>query len=141
MRDAVIVDLDGTLCDVTGIVHFVESEPPDFDAFHAAAIDCPVNGDVRAAVDQARDEGLAILIVTSRMARWRDYTIMWLDKHDIAFDALYTRIENDRRKDHVVKEDILVEIKKAGFRPVRAWEDSSAVTAMWRDNGIDVTEV
>lgn len=141
MRDAVIVDLDGTLCDVTDIAHFVESEPRDFDAFHAAAIDCPVNNQVRAEVDEARDDGLAILIVTSRMARWRDYTIMWLDKNGIAYDALYTRIENDRRKDHVVKADILREIEKAGFRPLRAWEDSPAVTAMWRENGIDVTEV
>lgn len=141
MTDAVIFDMDGTLCDVSSIEHFVEGENRNVDAFHGAAIDCPPHLHVVEAVTQAREAGNAIVIVTARSAKWRDYTIMWLDKYDIGFDHLYMRIEADFRPDYVVKADILKAIKKDGFEPTRAWDDNPKVIALWRENGIDVTEV
>lgn len=141
MRDAVIFDMDGTLCDVAGILHFVEGKNRNFDAFHGAAIDCPPHMHVVEAVARAREAGNAIVIVTARSAKWRDYTIMWLDKYDIVFDRLYMRIEADFRHDHLVKADILKAIRKDGFEPVHAWDDTPEVIALWRENGIEVTEV
>lgn len=140
MRDAVIFDMDGTLCDVSSIIHHVQGEERNFDAFHGAAIDCPPNAEVVAGVEQARTDGYAIVIVTARSAKWRDYTIKWLDLHEIGYDALYMRIEADFRPDHEVKADILANIRK-DFVPVHAWDDSPTIIALWRDNGIDVTEV
>ena len=141
MRDTVIFDMDGTLCDVSAIRHLVEGEDRDFDAFHGAAIDCPPHPHVVEAVAKAREAGNAIVIVTARSAKWRDYTIMWLDNHDIGFDHLYMRIEADFRPDYVIKADILKAIKKDGFEPIHAWDDNPKVIALWRENGIDVTEV
>lgn len=141
MRDAVIFDLDGTLCDVSAIRYLVEGEDRDFDAFHGAAIDCPPHPHVVEAVAQARDAGNAIVIVTARSAKWRDYTIMWLDNNDIGFDHLYMRIEADFRPDYVIKADILKAIKKDDFEPIHAWDDNPKVIALWRENGIAVTEV
>jgi hypothetical protein len=40
-QSAVIVDLDGTLCDVSTILHFVEGDEKDFPAFHTASAECP----------------------------------------------------------------------------------------------------
>lgn len=141
MRNAVIFDMDGTLCDVSAIHHFVEGDEKDFDAFHGGAIDCPPHPHVVEAVAAAREASNAILIVTSRSAKWRDYTIMWLDKHKIAFDRLYMRIEADFRHDYLIKADILKAIRKDGFEPIHAWDDSPKVIALWRENGIEVTEV
>jgi hypothetical protein len=141
MRDAVIFDMDGTLCDVSAILHFVKGEDRDYDAFHGAAIDCPPHMYVVEAVARAREGGNAIVIVTARSSKWRDYTIMWLDKYDVAFDRLYMRIEADFRHDYLVKADILKAIRKDGFAPIHAWDDSPKVIALWRENGIDVTEV
>lgn len=141
MRPAVIFDMDGTLCDVSAIRHHVEGTDKDFDAFHAAAMDCPANAEVVAGLRAAQSDGNAILIVTSRSAKWRDYTIKWLDQRDIAFDALYTRIEADFRPDDVVKADILKAIVADGFQPVHAWDDSPDIIALWRDHGIKVTPV
>ena len=141
MRDAVIFDMDGTLCDVAAIRYFVEGEDRNFDAFHGAAIDCPAHPHVVEAVTEAREASNAIVVVTARSSKWRDYTIMWLDKYDISFDHLYMRIEADFRHDYVVKADILKAIKKDGFNPVHAWDDSPKVIALWRENGISVTEV
>jgi len=141
MRDAVIFDMDGTLCDVSGIHHFIEGEERDFDAFHGAAIDCPPHPHVVEAVATARESGKAVLVVTSRPSKWRDYTIMWLDRHEIAYDRLYMRFEADFRNDYVIKADILKAITKDGFEPSHAWDDSPKVIALWLENGIEVTEV
>lgn len=141
MRDAVIFDMDGTLCDVSAVLHLLDGDSRDFDAFHGAAIDCPPHLHVVEAVAKAREAGNAIVIVTARSAKWRDYTIMWLDKHAIAFDRLYMRIEADFRHDYLVKADILKAITKDGFNPVHAWDDKPKVIALWRENGIEVTEV
>lgn len=141
MRDAVIFDMDGTLCDVREVLHFVEGDDRDFDAFHGAAIDCPPNPEVVEGVRRAREAGKAIVIVTARSSKWRDYTIKWLDMHEIPYDALYMRIEADFRHDYLVKTDILKSIRKDGFEPSHAWDDAPKVIALWRDNGIDVTEV
>lgn len=43
VRKAVLVDVDGTLCDVSGIRHYVQSVPKtrNFDKFHRASALCP----------------------------------------------------------------------------------------------------
>ena len=151
MRDAVIFDMDGTLCDVSSVRHFIERESiegasiegdkRDFDAFHAGAIDCPPHAHVVDAVAEAREAGKAVVVVTARPSKWRDYTIMWLDKHQIAYDRLYMRFEADFRHDYLIKADILKSIRKDGFEPTHAWDDSPKVIELWRENGIEVTEV
>lgn len=141
MRDAVIFDMDGTLCDVSSVRHLVDGDVKDFDAFHAASMDCPPHAAVADAARQARVDGRAVLVVTSRSAKWRDYTIKWLDRHDIGYDAVYLRIEADFRADDVVKADILKTIVNDGFHPVHAWDDSPDIIELWRANGIDVTVV
>ncbi|MFV8051350.1 MULTISPECIES: hypothetical protein [Mycobacteriaceae] len=52
MTDAVIVDVDGTLCDVSSVRHFVAARPKDFDAFHSAAETCPPHTHV---LDEVRE--------------------------------------------------------------------------------------
>ncbi|MEO6470191.1 MAG: HAD family acid phosphatase [Aeromicrobium sp.] len=141
MTDAVIFDLDGTLCDVSTTRHFVEGDERDFEAFHSASMECPPHDEVVRAAAAERDTGRAILIVTARSSKWRDYTIKWLDQHGIAYDRLYMRIEADFRADYVIKKDILENIKADGFEPIHAWDDKPKVIALWRENGIAVTEV
>lgn len=41
-KTAVIVDMDGTLCDVSTVVH-LQAEPDGFTAFHHACAQCPPN--------------------------------------------------------------------------------------------------
>ena len=141
MTDAVIFDMDGTLCDTSTTVHFVQGEDRNFDAFHAASMECPPHQHVVDGLRKAQADGLAVIIVTARTSKWRDYTIKWLDGLDISYDALYMRIEADFRPDYVIKKDILKQILADGFTPVHAWDDSDKVIALWRENGIEVTEV
>ena len=107
MTDAVIADLDGTLCDVAGILHHLEGDERDFAAFHAASADCPPRAEVADAVRAAHDAGKAVLVVTSREFIWRDLTLDWLVGNEIPHDGLAMRIVGDYRADDVVKAEML----------------------------------
>lgn len=137
MRDAVIFDMDGTLCDTTGILHHLEGDDRDFAAFHAASADCPPHQDVVDAAHAQQELGRAVLVVTSREFIWRDLTLDWLVKHDVPCDGLYMRIVGDYRKDVVIKTEILKQITDDGFTVLEAWDDKAAIVELWRSNGIE----
>ncbi|KQX75346.1 hypothetical protein [Aeromicrobium sp. Root472D3] len=141
MRDAVIFDLDGTLCDTRQIVHLIEGDDKDFAAFHAASADCPPHDDVVTAAREQAALGRAVIVVTSREFVWRDLSLDWLVAHDVPHDALHTRIVGDYRKDVVVKTEILQQITDDGFTVLEAWDDQPAVLDLWREHGIDVHPV
>ncbi len=141
MRDAVIADLDGTLCDVSGILHHLEGEERDFAAFHAASADCPTHDEVEDAVRAAHDAGKAVLVVTSREFVWRDLTLDWLVAHEIPYDELVMRIVGDYRADDVVKAEMLDQLEADGWTISEAWEDSADIIALWESRGITVHAV
>jgi phosphoglycolate phosphatase-like HAD superfamily hydrolase len=138
MREAVIFDLDGTLCDTSEIVHLIEGDDKDFAAFHAASAGCPAHDDVVAAAQAQAELGRAVLVVTSREFVWRDVSLDWLVAHDVPYDSLHMRIVGDYRKDVVVKSEILQQITDDGYTVVEAWDDAPAVVELWRDHGITV---
>ncbi|WP_229053377.1 hypothetical protein [Aeromicrobium sp. Leaf350] len=141
MRDAVIIDLDGTLVDTSGVEHLLEGEDKDFRAFQEAAVGCPPNP---ALVEVAREQaaaGRAVLIVSSREFIWLDHTLDWLVEHEVPHDAVYLRIVGDFRPDVEVKREILTTIGNDGYRVLEAWDDQERVSAMWREEGITAHDV
>jgi len=139
MRDAVIFDVDGTLCDVRGIRHLLAG-PGSFHAFHTASASCPPHEYVVAAARQAHADGYAVLIVTARGVRYRPHTAMWLALHQVPSDAMWMRAAGDHRPDYEVKADILRRIRQS-FRPVHAWDDNPNVIQLWEWAGISTTVV
>lgn len=139
--EAVIVDVDGTLCDVSSIAHLVEGEDRDFHAFHAASADCPPHAAVVEAVRARREAGSGVLLVTSREFIWRDLTLDWLNQHAIAYDELVMRIVGDYRPDHVVKAEMLDDLGSRGWEVTDAWEDRDDIAELWESRGITVHRV
>jgi len=136
MRDAVIYDLDGCLCDTSSIQHLVEGADRDFHAFHAAAADCPPLPHVIEAARADHAEGRAVVVVSSREFIWRDQAIDWLTRHDVPYDGLYLRIVGDYRRDTVVKGEMWDDLLADGFQPVAAWDDKHTVLDLWAEKGI-----
>ncbi len=135
-RDAVVFDLDGTLCDTSSIEHLTQGPDADYRAFHAASADCPPRADVLAALEAARDGGAAIVLWTGREFIWRDLTLDWLDRHGIVHDGLYMRLAADFRPATKVKTELLRDIAADGFTVVGAWEDDSRIVELLRAAGV-----
>jgi FMN phosphatase YigB (HAD superfamily) len=138
VRDAVIVDVDGTLCDVRGIRHLIGEK--GFDAFHRASASCPPHPGVVEVVRAADAAGLAVLVVTGRVERWRRLTSMWLALHEVPSDVLEMRRDLDYRMDYVIKREILARLRSR-YRIVHAWDDNPAILRLWAEEGIPATVV
>jgi len=142
---AVIFDADGTLCDVGHRLHFLASDPKDWQSFHdGIANDTPIEpvtwiakliNDSKNRVDGVGQRH-AVLIVTARHETYRAMTEKWFADHGVTYDRLYMRADNDRRPDHDVKADILQQIVADGYDPFLVFDDRPEVVAMWRDWGI-----
>lgn len=143
MRDAIIFDADGTLCNVLDIRHhLLDKSIFDYHRYHMESINCPaVSRVVRAAIE-AHEAGTAVLIVTARVEKYRPETEFWLDKNlPIPYDEMYMRADGDRRDDAVIKRELLARIKGDGYNIIHAWEDKQSVAELWESEGIPVTVV
>lgn len=143
-RNAVIFDVDGTLADVSGMRHYVATDPKrkNFEAFHkAACYFAPANQPVLDAMIESHQAGNVNIVVTARFERWRYYTTVWMQKWEAQLDYLLMRPEGDFRRDFEVKRDILARIRRAGFTVIHAWDDNPNVIKLWHEEGIATTVV
>ena len=140
---AVIVDVDGTLCDVRPVRHHVMQEPKDFHAFHAGAANCPPH---REAVDWAiarYDAGYTVVVVTARRYEWERQTTEWVREHlPIPFLGPFMRGDTDHRPDTEVKRTIYTQlVEDHGLEIMEAIDDNPAVIKLWKELGLKVTEM
>lgn len=139
--EAVIFDVDGTLCDVRSVRQYVEAPPgqvrfkADFRRFHAESIYCPANPAVLELACRAHAAEYSVLVVTGREESWRDLTSRWLKANGVPFEGLYTRGLGGYRPDHVVKAEIEREISER-YRARLAVDDRSDTAAVWLAAGI-----
>jgi hypothetical protein len=138
-RDAHIFDVDGTLCNVRGIRHLIDS-PGGFDAFHYASASCLPNPWVADKARRLHSEGVAILVVTGRVEKFRRLTSWWLADHAIPSDKLEMRADGDFRKDFIVKREILRRLQ-LNYNIIGADDDNPHVIALWEHEGIPYTVV
>jgi hypothetical protein len=144
-QPAVIVDVDGTLCDVSGIRHLVTGDnkkrKDSFHQFHTQSEHCPPN---RMAVDYVArkfDSGHHILVVSGRHERWRDLTTRYLTRHlPRPYQGLWMRPDSDYRSDTHVKKDIFDQLSTR-WSIRSAIDDRPVVVDLWRSLGLEVVVV
>ena len=138
---AVIIDVDGTLADVSGIRHYVaDPKTRNFDKFHAAASYVHPHHDVVAVARALHARGFAIIVVTARKSRWRYATSVWLKKWLVDYDLLLMRQDSDGRADVEIKRDLLARIRTQ-FTVVLAIDDNPGVLELWRASSIPSVRV
>lgn len=147
IKDAAIVDMDGTLADVRNIRHMVDglNQKKDFHAFHRASEFVPAN---KQAIDfciRHHKAGDAIVIVTARMEEWRPHTKRFIDRelveaHGVPVADQFHRNDGDYSKDYEVKKAILAKVREK-YNVVAAIDDNPAIITLWEEEEIPEIEV
>lgn len=136
-RDAILVDLDGTLCDITHRRHFVQTHPKNWKAFSEAMVFDKPNPAVEfvyRALSNYKYE-TDIIIVSGRSDEYQEKTEKWLRYNAFNYDSLYMRKEGDYRDDSIVKGEIADEIEKT-HNILFVFDDRPRVVRSWQKRGI-----
>lgn len=151
MTVAIIVDLDGTLSDLTHRQHFLEQKPKDWESFFKSMPGDPPNGFLLDLLRPLADV-YQIIICTGRPDIYRRMTLDWLAKYRVPFHHLMMRDQNkdeeteegenllpDKpswRPDHEIKLEMLRSIRSEGYVVLCSIDDRPSVVKMWRENGV-----
>ena len=140
--EAWIFDMDGTLCDVSSVRHYVVGETKNFDAFHKAAVtSCPPHQWVVDAAREADARGIKVLIVSARMARWGRDSLKWATNVGVPWHDAWFRQNGDFRRDNIVKREIYHDICERGYNVTRAYDDNPSIVALWEELKVDCVVV
>lgn len=139
---AVIFDVDGTLCDTTGIVYLIHDQD-DLDAFHRASAECPRNPWVENEFYRWWASSDEIIVVTGRSERWRGLTEKWLTDHGFSgcYTHLYMRPEGDNRSGWEFKQSLLPHLRAEHGDILHAYDDDPRIVHMWARNDIPATMI
>lgn len=143
VENGVIFDVDGTLCDVRSVRHHVRPAPGgrrDFHRFHMDSLYCPPNKRVADFLNQCKENGLKVIIVTARDEKYRGLTEKWLELNDLEYDGIFVRDYGDIRPDYEAKKDILTRVREF-YNPVHAVDDNPQVLQLWKEEKIQTTIV
>lgn len=145
LAPALIIDMDGTLCDVRSIRHHLQRNATnngqrDFRAFHSASIDCPPNHQVAALAREVSSAGLQIVIVTARENKWSFHTALWLYENKIEYTHMLMRSKGDYRPDVDIKREIATQVLKK-YNPLLAVDDRDDIIEVWRERMIPTLKV
>ena len=121
--------------DASSRQHYLDGPERNWHAFFDASVDDPpINEGLGLAARLA--EGRVVALVTARPARLASTTLAWLDRHDVEWDLLAMREDNDRRSSPDTKRDLLARLRAGGYTPVVALDDDIANLAMYRTEGV-----
>ena len=136
MHKAIIVDLDGTLCDVEHRVHHVKSKPKNWGAFNQAMDqDRPYFWCIEL-IAAMKARGYKIYFVTGRDENFRKMTTDWLERHNVYYDELHMRPAQDFRQDSEIKEEIYVNHVEKNSQVLFVVDDRNSVVERWRKLGL-----
>lgn len=139
---AIIIDLDGTLCDVSHRVHFVKEQPPNWPAFFDACVDDTPNAAVVALYRAMTTSYHRVIYVSGRPETHRAQTEAWLEHHRLnAHVALLMRPAGDYRPDQIVKRELFDQHIAGKHAILFCVDDRSVVVKMWRDMGLACFQV
>ena len=132
LPNAVIFDIDGTLAHMQG-------RRGTFD-WNKVGVDV-VDEKVREIAKAFKNSGYEIIIVTGRDGVSKELTRQWLIDNKIPFDVLYTKPENDFRKDTITKTEIYDNYIKGRYNVLCALDDRKQAVDLWRSLGIKCLQV
>lgn len=131
---AIIIDLDGTLADITDRQHHLQAKK-DWKSFFAGIPNDRINSWCKAIIEKFRID-YKIIIVTGRPRDYETTTIAWLNRFDVKYDEIFFRRAGDNRSDDIVKKEIYEANIKPNYNVLFVVDDRKRVVDMWRAQGL-----
>lgn len=138
----IIFDIDGTLADCQHRVHHVNGKRKDWKAFMSElSKDDPIQQTIMLNRLLAENKAaMPIYLCTGRSEDERGDTEAWLALHGVKYRQMFMRKSGDFRADHIIKRELLDEIRATGFEPQLIFDDRQCVVDMWRKEGLFVLQ-
>jgi hypothetical protein len=141
LEKCIIFDIDGTLANCSHRVHHVNGAKKDWKAFMAGIPD-------DTPIEQTRvlnhllmmESPYPIFLCSGRSEDEQAMTEAWLTKYDIHYEKMFMRKSGDYRADHIIKRELLEEIRTEGYEPWLIFDDRQCVVNMWRKEGLFVLQ-
>lgn len=135
-KKAIIVDLDGTLANISHRRHFVEDKKKkDWKRFNATILNDELHVWCREIMNRMGTDH-TIIIVSGRTDALKADTLIWLQKHEVKFDEIHMRKDKDNRDDRIVKKEIYETLIRPEYDVLFVLDDRAKVVAMWREEGL-----
>ncbi len=143
-REIVICGLDGVLALIEHRLHHLYNEEGErnWDAFYAACVEDMPNLPLIDRLNQARAEGVPVMLVSGRSASVRRETEQWLQQWQIGYDGLWLRPPANRQRNAEFKADLIA--RQFGDSTIRRIYESAQHLDMARwclEQGIPYTLV
>ena len=137
MKDIIVVDLDGTLCNLKHRLHYIlRDKHKDYDSFYNEVGGDTVNKWCSKIISLMWHSNFEIYLVSGRPKSCLDKTTLWLDYYRIPYTSLnLLRTTGDHTTDVELKQKWLDD---SGFkdRILFTIDDRQRIVDMWRSNGL-----
>jgi len=90
------------------------------------------------ALDKSEIGADRLIIFSGRDGKYKEETELWLEEHNIEYDELHMREEDDSRKDSIIKKELYEEHVKGKYRVLGIFDDRPQVRRMWIEEGLFV---
>lgn len=139
---AIMVDLDGTLCDIRHRLKYVKGEgKKNWKAFFEAIPEDEVYWEVERIINLERKHHTEIILCSGRPDDYRTLTETWLLNHVIPYDNLVMRPRHNFKSDDITKLMLYEYEIEPFFEVLYVLDDRQSVVDMWRKNGLRCLQV
>lgn len=139
-KEAIIIDIDGTLANCDHRRHFVDGthEKQDWRSFYESMRTDTINVWCRKIINSFASTATFSLLVSGRPEEYRGHTTDWLSKNSVYIPDKYIfmRKTGDYRCDTIVKEEIYREFIEPYYDVLFVVDDRKKVVGMWRKLGL-----
>jgi predicted kinase len=141
MKPCIIFDIDGTLANCSHRVHHVNGSKKNWPAFmDGIPRDTPHAQVILMNELIAQHSNFDIILCSGRSEDERKTTEEWLLRYGVLYNKMFMRASKDYRADHIIKRELLGQIREEGWEPFLVFDDRQCVVDMWRSEGLFVLQ-
>lgn len=138
----VLCDIDGTIADCEHRRHYVQQDPKDWKSFFAEMDKDMPRLNVLQTVQDYKDRGHEVILLTARPDDYREVTEKWVKTHtNINPMTIIMRHSGDTRPDVEVKQQMFDKYFKDKYEIATMIDDRPSVIRMWKENNVPVIDV